>query len=470
MNNLSKNQKPPAISCKCITYGRVNLLEESIESFLRQNYEGKKELIIINDYPLQKLYYDHPEIKIINVSETFETIGHKENFAVNHCNYNIIAVWDDDDIAMPNHLSNIAKYFQSDTDLLHWGRGIFFNEPNNLEITSLGNSGIVYSKSIWKKLGGHCLENAGYDMSFVVKIKQVSDKIIIANPPDNEVSWFYMWGDRCYHMSGQGADTSGKPSALKRHSDFIEKLRKDGKIPTGDIQLRPHWDKDYIGLLNDLNKNKKRVLVTTAAFGSNLSSLWVPQQSNKYDIVYNRITESNQSSRFKALHPRLRAKIPKMAVWEDNPDYDYYIWLDSWVSIRSPNIVEKFVNECQDVDACFFKHCARSSVEQELDFCLTLMNDGNEYLLSRYQGENMKEQVIHYYRDKSWIDNNLFECCIFIYNKRVIENTNYNLMKEWLYHNLIWSVQDQLSLPYLLHKFKTNYKILNGTAYKNEWF
>ncbi len=27
-------------------------------------------------------------------------------------------------------------------------------------------------------------------------------------------------------------------------------------------------------------------------------------------------------------------------------------------------------------------------------------------------------------------------------------------MKEWFYHNCIWSVQDQLSLPYLLHKFK----------------
>ena len=38
----------PFISCKCITYGRVEFLEESIESFLRQEYLGKKELIIKN--------------------------------------------------------------------------------------------------------------------------------------------------------------------------------------------------------------------------------------------------------------------------------------------------------------------------------------------------------------------------------------------------------------------------------------
>jgi glycosyltransferase involved in cell wall biosynthesis len=239
----------PSISCKCITYGRVNLLEESIESFLRQKYEGKKELVIINDYPKQKLQYNHPEIKIINTETTFPTIGHKENFAVDNCGYDIVAVWDDDDIALPNHLSNIAKYFKPDTDLLHWGRGVFFNEPNRLQITSLGNSGIVYSKNIWKKLGGHFLENAGYDMSFVVKIKQVSNKIIIANPPDNEVSWFYMWGDRCYHMSGEGTDIAGKPSALERHAAYIEQLRIEGKIPVGEIYLSPAWKKDYNSLL-----------------------------------------------------------------------------------------------------------------------------------------------------------------------------------------------------------------------------
>jgi glycosyltransferase involved in cell wall biosynthesis len=239
----------PSISCKCITYGRVDLLEESIQSFLRQKYSGKKELVIINDYPLQKLYYDHPEIRIINLDTTFPTIGHKENFAVNSCQYDIIAVWDDDDIALPNHLSNIAQYFKDGSDLLHWGRGVFFNEPDNLVITGLGNSGIVYSKKIWKKIGGHFLENAGYDMSFVIKIKEISDKIIIANPPDNEVSWFYMWGDRCYHMSGQGADTGQGPSALERHMEYIEKLRLEDKIQIGDIVLNPHWKKDYIELL-----------------------------------------------------------------------------------------------------------------------------------------------------------------------------------------------------------------------------
>ena len=42
-------------------------------------------------------------------------------------------------------------------------------------------------------------------------------------------------------------------------------------------------------------------------------------------------------------------------------------------------------------------------------------------------------------------------------------------MKEWFYHNCLWSVQDQLSLPYLLQKFKTNYKLFKGNVYNNEY-
>ena len=39
----------PAVSCICLTYGRVALLEEAIESFLRQDYPGVKELVVLND-------------------------------------------------------------------------------------------------------------------------------------------------------------------------------------------------------------------------------------------------------------------------------------------------------------------------------------------------------------------------------------------------------------------------------------
>lgn len=259
------SQEYPFISCKCITYGRVNTLEESIYSFINQDYPGKKELVIINDYPLQKLEFDHPEVKIINLDYTFSTIGEKENFAVEQCSANIIAVWDDDDLALPNHLRNIAKYFKEDYVLLHWNRGVLFNNPDVADITGLGNSGIVYSKDAWKKVGGHPLENAGYDMTFVLKLKNEYPHFwTAASPPDDEVSWIYYWGNRSYHMSGQGSDTGqDRPNIIERHSEYIENQRQLGNIPTGNIKLNPKWEFDYIKKVKDFIKNQNKENIKT---------------------------------------------------------------------------------------------------------------------------------------------------------------------------------------------------------------
>lgn len=245
----------PSISCRVITYGRVATLEETMQSFLQQEYEGKKELVIVNDYDKQKLIYDHPEIKIFNFDKTFETLGDKENFAAEQCQGEIVAVMDDDDIYLPNHLSNIAKFFVEGSDLLHWNKGMYMSWPKIEAIVPIGNSGIVYSKRIWREIGGYPRENAGYDMSFVNKIKSVSKNIVYAEPSREEVSAAYIWANRSYHCSGQGTDNDTRPNILERHGAYIESQRKLGKIPTGDILLSPHWKVDYVQLLKDyINK------------------------------------------------------------------------------------------------------------------------------------------------------------------------------------------------------------------------
>jgi len=240
----------PKISCKCITYARINTLEELIQSFLLQEYNGEKELIIVNDYPLQKLEYDHPEIKIYNLDETFSTIGEKENYAIERCSGDLIAVFDDDDIALPNHLNNIAKFWKQNTNILHWAVGVYFNESNITSIEFIGNSGIVYSKEAWKKIGKSPIINAGGDSILRDKLHELgNENIVYASPKKEEASWFYMWGGRGYHQSGQGFDVEGKPNIIQRHSAYIEQLRKQGKIPTGIIKLNPHWKQDYKQLL-----------------------------------------------------------------------------------------------------------------------------------------------------------------------------------------------------------------------------
>ncbi len=67
----------PAVNCICLTYGRPEVLEEAIESFLQQDYSGHKELIVLNDYAEQTLIFDHPEVRVINLPRRCRTVGEK---------------------------------------------------------------------------------------------------------------------------------------------------------------------------------------------------------------------------------------------------------------------------------------------------------------------------------------------------------------------------------------------------------
>ena len=251
------------ISFKITTYGRVSTLEETLFSFLNQDPEDLKdaECVIVNDYDQQILKFNHPKVKILNVRPSFKTIGEKENFAVEACTGDIIAVTDDDDIYLSNHLSNIKKYFVPGTDIMHW-KGAYYNEPNIMGLVGIGNSGMVYSKDAWKRFGKHPIMNAGGDSEFSKKI-HAGGTIVEAFPPDDEVSAFYRWSvsgsdnNGIYHQSGQGTDTPDRPSIIERHSAHIEMLRAAGRIPTGIIELKPHWKYDYSQILKDYVRNKK---------------------------------------------------------------------------------------------------------------------------------------------------------------------------------------------------------------------
>jgi len=255
-----ENKDLPFISCKCITYGRIHLLEEAVKSFLIQDYPSDKcELIIVNDYSLQKIIFDHPQIKIFNLDTVFETLGDKENFATEQCKGDIIHQWDDDDVALSNHFRNVAKYWKEDTFLIQWHCGILYNEPEISAITGLGNAGMVYSKKAWEAVGKYKKENAGHDMTFLMSIRiKFPNRCVSADPINDEVSYLYMWGGRGYHASGQGTDTPDRQNVIVRHQIHIEGLRAQGLIPTGDIILAPNWKKDYKQLLIDYNnKNQK---------------------------------------------------------------------------------------------------------------------------------------------------------------------------------------------------------------------
>ena len=219
-----------------------------------------------------------------------------------------------------------------------------------------------------------------------------------------------------------------------------------------------------------MESTAKKIKIVSASFGleNKLDCVDMPQQVGDlfYYKTYN-YNDNNYPLRDKSLHPRLKGKIPKMLEWmHDNADY--YIWLDSPFEIISDKFIQNTLNAIGDNDMCLCKHgSVRSSIEEELRYVKLEMQSNNPYLIDRYSGEDMDRQVSIYLEDTSFTDNNLFEMGFFIYSKKLVENKNYNLMTDWFFHNSLYSIQDQLSIPYLLHKHNVKYTTFNYNVFNN---
>lgn len=207
-----------------------------------------------------------------------------------------------------------------------------------------------------------------------------------------------------------------------------------------------------------------KILIISATMGGKATNTIAPQTVGNYDFI--RLDDSNFPTRHKSMHPRLVGKIPKMLAWELYPWYDIYIWIDAPFSMKKSTSLQWYLDQLGDKQAAFFKHPNRDSVVQELEFMEELMSKGDGYLLQRYEGEPMGQQVEAYLKDCDYKDNSLFACTSFIYTRDLVINKFDNVLKEWFHHNCRWSVQDQLSLPYLLQKYKITYNVINEDVYK----
>ena len=210
-----------------------------------------------------------------------------------------------------------------------------------------------------------------------------------------------------------------------------------------------------------------RVLVTSAAMGSRRSnSVALPQCHGDQQLAVDFVSfnDATHPTRERAMHPRLAGKIPKMLAWEVHPGYDYYLWIDSCFTMTRKDAVGWFLDQLGNHDAAFFRHRYRTSISEELDFVTSGMRAGDEYLLERYRGEDMAGQVASYLADPTFSDTLLIEAGAFIYSAKIVQDAKSNVMKEWFHQNCRWSVQDQLSLPYVLHEFNIDFALFDSAS------
>lgn len=223
------------ISVLTITYKRPHLLEEAIESFLRQGGIKHAEMVIVNDNPEVSYVYDHPQIKIFNVKERFPSIASKLKWGFEQCTHNFIYRLDDDDLLAPNALHNAAVTIIEETlDYeIYRSKDHYFFVNNKFDKKSSNiNNGNIYTKKyldriVWPDKSG----DEDVYITFTQKAT-VCDKV--------PTSMIYRWGMNTLHISGMGIQPNEVVLAM------ADQMLKE---ESGVVQLNPHFDNDYYGQL-----------------------------------------------------------------------------------------------------------------------------------------------------------------------------------------------------------------------------
>lgn len=223
--------RPELVSAVCLAYDlprRQNILEEAVESFLRQTYP-LKELVIVVDTPGLEIECNAPGVRIINVPPC-ATLGDKYNAGVSAARGSLICSWDDDDISLPwrmalsveligqaDYYNPKAYWIENGGDLQHEVR------------TGYAHNASMFRKSAWADVGGYQSlpdnsQDAKMDDALLARLH------VLGSGRIERSSYLYRWSTGLHHGSyGKNRDAGG----------------------AGNFRLKPHWRKNYAKLAVD---------------------------------------------------------------------------------------------------------------------------------------------------------------------------------------------------------------------------
>lgn len=165
-------------------------------------------------------------------------------------------------------------------------------------------------------------------------------------------------------------------------------------------------------------------------------------------IKYHRFTDDDYPPRA-SMSPRLQARIIKMFGWQFEPDFDYYLWVDSSCKLAKENSLKWFMEQLGEADMAVFKHPHRDTIQQEADYLKHRLEINCPYITPRYKNEDIDGQLKEVDPQQE-----LYASTAFIFRNN---SKTRHAMKDWWYHTSRYHSIDQLSLPFVL--FENNVKV-----------
>lgn len=219
------------ISILTLTYQRVHLLEEAIQSYLQQRDTTDSEMVILNDCPNVEYRIDIPNIRIINLNQRFSSVGKKLEFGFTQCRGEYIYRLDDDDLLSPYALDLQKEYrtTEPNKEIYRCQKHYFFSQNEYQGLSDAVNNGNCYSKAYTQRI--ECPDKSIGEDNHITFFNDADMYI----GDTKRYSMIYRWGMGVYHISGMG----DKPN------EEIYKRVDESNTEEGIIYLHPNFKEDY---------------------------------------------------------------------------------------------------------------------------------------------------------------------------------------------------------------------------------
>jgi glycosyltransferase involved in cell wall biosynthesis len=227
----------------CPTYGRLPYLGRLLASFLNQDYDDKH-LVIINDDKKITLECDYDNVTVMNLTRKI-SVGEKRNLGAAYGHFDVIHPWDDDDIFLPNRLSNHMKQYADPSVEAYRNFSSYTIYADKFSPCNGGTNNKSYRKKMFFDVGGYeSTNNFGEDLELHHKLKNFKK-----DENENERDFVYGFSTSNFHLSCQ-------PTELQIQNISYEQLLELNLLNKKFI-ITPDYDEynKYL-LLDQMFKNK----------------------------------------------------------------------------------------------------------------------------------------------------------------------------------------------------------------------
>jgi hypothetical protein len=158
-------------------------------------------------------------------------------------------------------------------------------------------------------------------------------------------------------------------------------------------------------------------------------------------------------------HPRLAAKAPKMMPF-DFLNADIAVWIDAAFQVVSPEFRRFCQESLGDNDFIVWEHpdlWHRNDLYQEANYCQDW---------PKYNQWPIRDQTAHYKAEGMPEGFGLWACGAIVWRNN---NQAQRFGQAWYQENVRWSIQDQVSFPYLVWKLEPTFGVFPAKEFDNPY-